>query len=66
MKRVAHVQGIMVRRLGQMALSRDWGVCHGQWAEAACTKRRMASAAARLTKPALAACLSHWRRGLGG
>ena len=60
-KRVAHVQSIAVRRIGQMGLARGWSAWHGQWAEDARRRRKLVGAAARLAKPALAACMSHWR-----
>ena len=61
-RRVAHIQQMAMRRMAQQGLSRGFGA----WAEAASEAKRRESllrgAAARLSRPQLAACVAAWRR----
>ena len=61
-KRVAHIQQIAVRRIGQMNLARGWSAWHEQWEIRAGQQRLLRSAGARLMRPKLAAAVTHWRR----
>ena len=60
-KRALHVQQIAARRIGQMGLARGWSAWHEQWLEVVKQRQMMAATAARLTRPKLTACLTHWR-----
>ena len=60
-KRVAHVQQIAVRRLGQMALARGWSSWHELWEVRSQEQRRLRAVGGRLMRPKLSAALSHWR-----
>ena len=42
-------------------LLRGWTAWHGQWEEAVRQKRMLAAAGARLSRPVLAAAVSHWQ-----
>ena len=60
-KRIAHVQEMAAHRLGKRELSRGWTAWQDLYLEHARHKRMLASAAARLIRPKLAASLTHWR-----
>ena len=57
-KRVAHLQQMAARRMGQMDLANGFGTWQDQWAEVARQKRMLAAAGARLQRPQLVASLA--------
>ena len=59
--RVAHLQQQAARRIANAGMASGFSTWQAQWAEAARQKRMLAAAAARLTRPALAAAVAHWR-----
>ena len=61
-KRVAHLQQQAMRRIANAGIASGFSAWQEQWAEAARQKRMLAAAAARLTRPALAAAVAHWRQ----
>ena len=54
-KRVAHLQQMAARRMGQQGLAAGWSTWQDQYLEAARQKRMLAAAGARLQRPALVA-----------
>ena len=61
-KRVEHLQGVAARRITQAALSRGWSTWIDQYFEVKRERQLLRAAGARLTRPALSACLSMWQR----
>ena len=61
-RRVAHLQEVAARRIGQMGLARGWSSWYGQWAERVRQLLLVRAAGARLTRPKLAASFGGWRR----
>ena len=61
-RRIAHVQQIAVRRIGQLALGRGWSAWHEQWELERRTQQRLRTVGGRLMRPKLSAAVSHWRR----
>ena len=61
-RRVAHKQQSAMRRMANASLARGWSA----WEELFLSKKRekqlLRQAAARLVRPALAACMAHWTR----
>ena len=51
-----------MKRICSQGLIRGWTAWQEQWETAARQKRMLAAAAARLTRPALAAAVAHWRQ----
>ena len=51
-----------MKRICSQGLIRGWTAWLEQWETAARQKRMLAAAAARLTRPALAAAVAHWRQ----
>ena len=62
-KRVAHLQQQAMRRMANAGLASGFGAWQEQWEEVARQRRMLAAAGARLTRPALAAAVAHWRDG---
>ena len=60
-KRVEQIGTQALKRIVQQDLAKGWGAWHGMWFEHVRQRRMLANAASRLTKPALTACMSHWR-----
>jgi len=60
-KRIAHLQQMAARRMGQMDVANGFGTWQDQWAEVARQKRMLAAAGARLQRPQLMASFAHWR-----
>ena len=60
-KRVEQVGAQALKRIVQQDLAKGWGAWHAVYSEHLRQKRMLAGAASRLTKPALVACMSHWR-----
>ena len=60
-KRVAHLQSMAARRLGNRSLARGFSGWHEQWAHLARQRQLLARAGARLQRPALVACMLAWR-----
>ena len=60
-KRVEQVGAQALKRIVQQDLAKGWGAWHAMYSEHLRQKRMLAGAASRLTKPALVACMSHWR-----
>merc|ERR1739841_7799 len=60
-KRIAHVQQIAARRIGQLSLARGWSAWHGQVEAHQWRQRMLRQAGARLMRPKLSASLGHWR-----
>merc|ERR1719506_2398045 len=60
-KRVAHLQQVAARRIGQMGLARGWSGWHGMWEEKKRRENMLRAAGARLRRPKLAASLAHWK-----
>ena len=60
-KRVAHLQGIGVRRLMQQGLARGWGAWHEVYVEYRRKQRLLKNAGSRLTKPKLVHAFMHWQ-----
>ena len=61
-KRIAGLQQQGMKRLMNQGLARGWSAWHGMWSEKVRKKNMLKQAGARLTKPKLAACYTHWRR----
>ena len=61
-KRVMHLGKLGIQRMRNAKLSLGWTAWHKLWEDEAHRKRRLKGAAARLTRPKLVACYSHWRR----
>ena len=60
-KRVAHLQGIGVRRLMQQGIARGWSAWIDMYEDINHKKRLLKAAAARLTKPKLVHAFAHWQ-----
>mgnify|MGYP003327648699 CR=1 FL=1 len=60
-KRVAQLHRMAARRFANAGLIRGWQGWQAAWAERQRHRRMLASAAGRLQRPQLAACLTHWR-----
>jgi len=60
-KRVAHLQQMAARRMGQQGLAMGWTAWQEQYLDAARQKRMLAAAGARLMRPALTASFVSWR-----
>ena len=58
-KRVEHLGQMGMRRIMQQGLAKGWGAWHTMWEEKARQQRLLAASAARLTKPKLAAAVTH-------
>lgn len=61
-KRIQHTQAMAVRRLCKQTLSRAWNAWCEDVEEKRRTTRLLRAGAARLLRPARAACFGHWRR----
>ena len=61
-KRVEQLAKVGVRRIMQGALAKGWTAWHDMWAAKMRQKRLLAQSAARLSKPKLAAAVTHWRK----
>jgi len=61
-QRVEHLTAMAAKRMGKKELSMGWQAWSDLYWEKARRKRMLQSAGARLTRPALVACYSHWRR----
>eukprot|EP00966_Prymnesium_polylepis_P238852 5523863-Prymnesium_polylepis.1 len=61
-KRVAHLQEVAARRIGQMEVSRAWLTWSTKYEEHAWRQRVLRQVAGRMMRPKLTACLTHWRR----
>ena len=59
--RVAHLQQMAIRRFGKAEILRGWQAWYDLWAQESRQRRILAAAAGRLSRPALAASLTHWR-----
>ena len=60
-KRIEHLKNSAMRRIQNQGLLKGWGAWFEMWEEQVRKKRMLAGAAARMSKPALTACFSHWR-----
>jgi hypothetical protein len=60
-KRVAHLQKQAMRRIANAGIASGFTTWQEQWEEQARQKRMLAAAGARLSRPALAAAVAHWR-----
>ena len=60
-KRVEHLQQMAARRIMQQALNRGWLAWFDQYLEVKRERQLLRAAGARLTKPALSACLLMWQ-----
>ena len=59
--RIDHLHRSAARRIQNQGLLRGWMAWHEQWFARARQSRILAGAAARLARPQLTACISHWR-----
>ena len=58
--RVEHLGQKALKRIANQGIMRGWTAWSEQYLEKARQKRMIAAAGARLTRPALAAAVSHW------
>ena len=61
-KRVQYLQQSAVRRILQAGLARGWSAWEDLYLERRRERQLLQQSAARLARPALAACLAHWVR----
>ena len=60
--RIEHLTQMAARRMGKKELSMGWQAWCDLYEEQTRRKRMLLQASARLTRPMLTACYSHWRR----
>jgi len=60
-KRVAHLQQLAARRIGQQGLAKGWNAWFEMWEVRSRQQRQLRASASRLMRPKLTACMAYWR-----